>query len=100
VVPFEQPTGAVDATRTPDITAYPVLAPDGRRSLSLRLVDGQGRELAGSQRQLAVVTRVPWWQLVLPVLVPLGVGLSVVLWRRDQIQYARSLPAEQRQRLV
>jgi hypothetical protein len=100
VVPFGQQTSVSNVTRTPDITAFQVVAPDGRRTLSLRLVDSEGRELAGSERQLAVVSSVPGWQLALPVLVPLGMGLSVILWRREQIQYARSLPAEQRQRLV
>ncbi len=102
VVPFGQQTSAtaLGTPPVPDITAFQVVAPEGRRTLSLRLVDGEGRQMAGSDRQLAVVSSVPGWQLVLPVLVPLGIGLSVILWRREQIQYARSLPAEQRLRLV
>jgi len=100
VVPYQPETNANGTPKAADITAYPVQAPDTRRKLGLRLVDAEGRELAGSERQLAVVTNVPGWQLALPVLVPLALGLSVIVWRRDQVQGARSLTPEQRQRLV
>jgi hypothetical protein len=100
VVPYQPETNANGTPKPPDLTAYPVQAPDTRRSLSLRLVDDQGRQLAGSERQLAVITNVPGWQLALPVLVPLALGLSVIMWRRDQVHAARSLTPEQRQRLV
>lgn len=100
VVPFGQKANDAGAARAPDITAFRVETSAGRSTLSFRLVDGDGRELAGSERQVAVISGVPGWQLVLPVLVPLAMGLSVSLWRRDQVQLARSLPPEQRQRLV
>ncbi len=100
VLPYQAETNANGTPKQPDITAYPVQAPNTRRTLSLRLVDAAGRELAGSERQLSVVTNVPGWQLILPVLVPLALGLSVIVWRRDQVQAARSLTPEQRQRLV
>ena len=86
--------------RTPDITAYRVEAPAGRGTLRLRLVDPDGRELAGSAREVVVVSSVPWWQLALPVVVPLLIGLTVILWRRAQVQSARSLTDEQRRRLA
>ena len=95
VVPF-----VAAGARTPDITAYRVEAPAGRGTLRLRLVDPDGRELAGSAREVVVVSSVPWWQLALPVVVPLLVGLTVVLWRRAQVQSARSLTDEQRRRLA
>jgi hypothetical protein len=100
VVPFDQRGRDSGAARAPDITAFRVQAPAERRTLSLRLVDADGRELAGSARELAVISAGPGWELALPVLAPLALGLSVVLWRREQVQRARSLPPEQRQRLV
>jgi len=86
--------------RKPDLTAYRVEAPVGRSTLSLRLLDADGRELPGGAREVVVVSSVPWWQLALPVLVPLALGLSVVLWRREQVKSARSLTAEQRSRMA
>ncbi len=100
VVPFGARGDDSGPARAPDINAFRVEAPAGRRTLSLRLIDGDGRELAGSERELAVISGVPGWQLALPVLVPLAMGLSVILWRREQVERARSLPPEQRQRLV
>jgi hypothetical protein len=47
-----------------------------------------------------VVSGPPGWQLVLPVLVPLAIGLSVWLWRREQVTSARSLSVEQRRRMA
>jgi hypothetical protein len=99
VVPFARRADDAQTGRKPDIAAYRVEAPPGRGALSLRLVDPDGRELAGSRREVVVVGRAPWWQLSLPVLVPLIVGLSVWLWRRDRVKSARSLTAEQRRRL-
>jgi hypothetical protein len=95
VVPF-----VAAGARTPDITAYRVEAPARRGTLRLRLVDDEGRELAGSVRELVVISSVPGWQLALPVVVPLLIGLTVILWRRAQVQSARSLTDEQRRRLV
>jgi hypothetical protein len=40
---------------------------------------------------------VPDWQLGLPVLVPLALGLTVALWRRDQVKSVRALTPQQRQ---
>ena len=100
VVPLA-PQGEGDRPeRKPDITAYRVEAPAGRGTLSLRLVDAEGRELQGSAREVVVVSSVPGWQLVLPVLVPLLIGLSVWLWRREQVKSARSLSVEQRRRMA
>jgi hypothetical protein len=100
VVPLAQATSATGSQRKADLTAYRVEAPSGRATLSLRLLDSDGHELAGSAREVAVVSSVPWWQLVLPVLVPLVIGLSVWFWRREQVQSARSLSAEQRSRMA
>jgi hypothetical protein len=38
----------------------------------------------------------PTWELALPVLLPLLVGLTVVLWRREQVVTRGSLPPEKR----
>jgi hypothetical protein len=100
VVPFAERGDDPRPERTPDITGYRVEAPPGRGTLSLRLVDVDGRELPGSAREVVVVSSIPWWQLALPVVIPLAIGLSVMLWRREQVQPARSLSAEQRQRLA
>jgi hypothetical protein len=100
VVPFAGRGDDAATGRKPDITAYRVEAPPGRGTLSLRLIDADGREIPGSRREVVVVSNVPWWQLVLPVLVPLAVGLSVWMWRREQVRSARSLTAEQRRRLA
>jgi hypothetical protein len=99
VVPFE-PSADPRFPKTPDIKAYRVEAPPGRGALQFRLVDAEDRELAGSAREVVVATSVPWWQLGLPVVLPLMVGLTVILWRRAQVQSARSLTDEQRRRLA
>jgi hypothetical protein len=100
VVPFAQRGDDPRPRRKPDLTAYRVESPPGRATLSLRLLDADGHNLAGSAREVVVVSSVPWWQLMLPVLVPLIIGLSVGLWRRAQVQSARSLSAEQRSRMA
>jgi hypothetical protein len=100
VVPFGQRGEDPRPERQPDITAYRVEAPAGRATLSLRLVDPDGRELQGSARQVIVVASVPGWQLALPVVVPLAIGLSVWLWRREQVKSAGSLSVEQRRRMA
>ena len=63
-------------------------------------LDEAGRELPGSRREVTVVGNVPGWQLALPVIVPLALGLSVWLWRREQVRSARSLSVEQRRRMA
>jgi hypothetical protein len=100
VVPFGQRGDDPRPNRRPDLTAYRVEAPAGRATLRLRLVDPDGRELAGSAREVVVVSGPPGWQLVLPVLVPLAIGLSVWLWRREQVTSARALSVEQRRRMA
>jgi hypothetical protein len=100
IVPFARPGEAPRSGRAPDLTAYRVEAPAGRGALSLHLVDGEGRELQGSAREVVVLSESPGWQLVLPVLVPLAIGISVGLWRREQVKSARSLSAEQRRRMA
>jgi hypothetical protein len=77
-----------------------VEAPPGRATLRLRMLDAGGQEIPGSARDVVVVSSVPGWQLALPVLLPLMIGLTVWLWRRQQVQSARSLSAEQRQRMA
>ena len=100
VVPFAERANDPQQARKPDLTAYRVEAPTGRTALSLRLLDAAGRDIPGSAREVVVVSSVPGWQLALPVLVPLMIGLSVALWRRQQVQSARSLTAEQRSRMA
>lgn len=99
VVPLAERADA-RSQRKPDLTAYRVEAPAGRSTLSLRLLDADGQELLGGTREVVVVSSAPWWQLALPVLVPLVIGLSVALWRREQVQSACSLTAEQRSRMA
>jgi len=100
VVPYGERGDDPRSARKPDLTAYRVEAPPGRSTLKLRLVDSDGRELPGSAREVIVVSSSPGWQLVLPILVPLAIGLSVVLWRREQVMSARSLSIEQRRRMA
>ncbi len=100
VVPFGERVRDGRAERKPDITAFRVAAPSDRGTLSLRLVDADGREVPGGARELVVVSDVAGWQLALPVLVPLAIGLTVALWRREQVRSVRSLPPEQRRRLA
>ena len=56
--------------------------------------------MPGSARQVVVVSNSPGWQLLLPVLVPLAIGVSVWFWRREQVKSARSLSMEQRRRMA
>jgi hypothetical protein len=100
VVPFAAQTSPSAAARKPDITAFRVEAPASRQTVSLRLLDADGHEISSGTRELVVVSRVPGWQLALPVLVPLAIGASVLLWRRQQVQSARSLSPEQRRLLA
>jgi hypothetical protein len=67
-----------------------------RTSLSVVLVDQNGHEIPGSDREIIVNPPISAWQLALPVLLPLLVGASVLLWRREQVVTRRSLPPEQR----
>ncbi len=92
VVPFDPQAGG-----SPDLVTYRVVAPGARGSLRASLVDANGGEVPGSARELRVNTPVADWQLALPVLVPLAVGLTVTLWRRDQVTSVRALTPEQRQ---
>lgn len=98
--PTASPASSQPAGRAPDLTAYRVEAPATRGSLRVRLQDANGADVLGSARTVVAVTSVPLWQLALPVVVPLIIGLTVLLWRRDQVQSARSLTAEQRRRLA
>lgn len=93
VVPLDRAQGG----GSPDLVAYRVEAPPARGGLELRLVDRDGRELPGSARQLKATPPVADWQLALPVLVPLALGLTVGLWRRDRVKTFRALTPEQRQ---
>jgi len=100
IVPFERraddpPPGTL-GERSPDLTAYRVEAPAGRAALDLRLVDASGQELAGGARQLRSVPAVPDWLLALPVVLPLAVGATVVLWRRERVLTTRAFTPEQR----
>lgn len=100
VVPYGERGDDPRPARKADLTAYRVEAPPGRATLKLHLVDADGRELPGSAREVVVVSSAPGWQLVLPVFVPLAIGLSMVLWRREQVTSARSLSVEQRRRMA
>jgi hypothetical protein len=100
ILPFASNTSDPRTSRTPDLTAYRVEAPPSRATLRLRMLDAGGQEIPGSARDVVVVSKVPGWPLALPVLLPLMIGLTVWLWRRQQIQSARSLSAEQRQRMA
>lgn len=82
--------------RSADLTAFRVAAPAGYGVVRLALLDAEGREVPGSARELVATAPAPDWQLALPVVVPLMVGVTVVLRRREQMQTARSLPPEKR----
>jgi hypothetical protein len=92
VVPFDRGAGG-----SADLVAYRLEAPTGRGGLATALLAADGREVAGSARELKVSAAVPDWQLGLPVLVPLAVGLTVGLSRRERVRSIRSLTPEQRQ---
>ncbi|HEY3111493.1 MAG TPA: hypothetical protein VGL23_22240 [Chloroflexota bacterium] len=100
VVPFERrpgdPPPGSRAERSPDLVAFKVDAPPGG-GLETRLLDGQGREIAGSARTVIATPARGDWQFALPVLAPVLLGLTAVLWRREQLQSIRSLPPEKRQ---
>ena len=100
VVPFERrpddPPPGSRAERSPDLIAFKVDALP-RGGLEARLLDAQGREIAGSARAVIATPARGDWQFALPVLVPVLLGLTVVLRRREQVQSVRSLPPEQRQ---
>jgi hypothetical protein len=102
VVPFQRgpgdPPPGSRAERSPDLVAFKVDALP-RGGLEARLVDAQGREVAGSAREVIATPSTADWQFALPVLAPVLLGLTVVLWRREQVQSMRSLPPEKR-RLV
>ncbi len=100
IVPFEPkpsdpPPGSLGAP-APDLVAFKIDAPNRRTTLNVSMVDKDGHLIAGSQRQIIVNPPLALWQLGLPVLVPLLVGLSVILWRREQVVTRRSLPPEKR----
>ena len=92
VVPFDRAKGG-----SPDLVSYRVEAPPTRAGLSAVLIDRDGREMAGSARQVNATPPIADWQLGLPVVVPLALGLTVALWRRDQVKTFRALTPEQRQ---
>jgi hypothetical protein len=90
-------TERADSTRPPDITAYRIEAPPTRGAVRAALLGPDGRELPGSARQIVVLSNVKWWQLLLPAIIPLAIGLTIILRRRQQVLTTRSLSAEQRQ---
>jgi hypothetical protein len=96
IVPFGPQSGG----RTPDLRAFRVEAPGGRGAQTLRMFDQSGRELAGSGRTLSATGGVLDLALVLPILLPLALGATVALWRRERVLSPRSLTAEQRQLLA
>ncbi|HEV8632928.1 MAG TPA: hypothetical protein VG370_01610 [Chloroflexota bacterium] len=99
MLPFEPDPKAAGTSeeRRPDLVAFRVGAPSGRATLSLTMLDADGRPAPGSQRLLIATPATQDWRLGLPVLVPLLVGATVVLWRREQVQSVRSLSPEKRQ---
>jgi hypothetical protein len=104
VVPFvrkpdDPPPGSLGAP-SPDLVAFKITAPVTRSTLSIALVDSEGHDIPGSDREIFVSPSVAEWQLALPVLLPLLAGVTVLLWRRDQIVTRRSLPPEKRMLLA
>jgi hypothetical protein len=99
VRPFEPDPKAAGTSdeRGPELVAFRVGAPSGRGRLSLTLLDPDGRPVPGSQRLLIATPATDDWRLGLPVLVPLLVGATVLLWRRERVQSVRSLSPEKRQ---
>ena len=100
IVPFKPESAAPASTRSPDLRAFRVEAPAERGAQTLRMVDGSGRELAGSERTLSATRGVLDIALVLPILVPLALGATAALWRRERVLTARSLSPEQRKLLA
>jgi hypothetical protein len=81
--------------RSPDLVAYRLEAP-AAGALELELSDANGAGQPGSARQVVANAGAPDWQLALPPLVPLALGITVALWRRERLQTVRSLPPDQR----
>jgi hypothetical protein len=82
--------------RSPDLVAYRVEAPAGAGVLRVELYNDFGPARPDSAREIVANAGAPDWQLALPVLLPLAVGATVWLWRRERLQSVRSLTPEQR----
>jgi len=80
----------------PDLVAFRVDAPGARGGRSIAVTDSGVLELPGSRRELRAVAPIADWQLALPVLVPIGVGATVALWRRERVVTIGRLPRERR----
>jgi hypothetical protein len=104
IVPFQRrpddPPPGTMGERHPDLTAFRVETSGSRRRIDLRLVDASGQDLAGSARELSVTPGAPDALLALPLVLPLALGTTVVLWRRDRMLTARGLTPEQRRLLA
>jgi hypothetical protein len=104
VVPFvrkpsDPPPGSLGAP-SPDLVAFKITAPTTRSTITIALVDSEGHDVPGSAREIIVSPPIVEWQLALPVLLPLLAGVTVLLWRREQIVTRRSLPPEKRMLLA
>jgi hypothetical protein len=100
IVPFGSETATTASAHSPDLRAFRVEAPGGRGAQTVRMFDGSGRELDGSGRTLSATGGVLDIALALPILVPLALGATAALWRRERVLTARSLSPAQRQLLV
>ena len=100
IVPFtrrpEDPPAGTLGAPSPDLVAFKVAAPASRTTLSISLVDQEGHDVPGSAREIIVTPPIAQWQLGIPVLLPLLIGATVLLWRREQVMTRRSLPPEKR----
>lgn len=96
IVPFQPDPATTADTRQPDLHAFRVVAPNRRSAQTLWTVDAGGRQLEGSGRTLSTTLGVVDVALALPVLVPLALGATAALWRRERTLSARSFSRDQR----
>lgn len=68
-------------SRRPDFSGYAIQIERGQPSFRIRLIDENGQVFAGSERDIHLVNTAPSNAYALPLL-PLGVGIGLVLWRR------------------
>ena len=70
--------------RRPDFAGYAIEVKSGQPSFRIRLVDENGEILPGSERDIHLVNTAAAGNLYALPLLPLGVGLCLVLWRRSR----------------
>jgi hypothetical protein len=95
IVPFQPDPAAAPGSHQPDLHAFRLEASGQRGSQTLSMV-ANGHQLEGSVRTLSTTPGALDFALALPVLVPLALGATAALRRRERTLTARSLTPDQR----